>query len=142
MNRIEPQLPAGAMKTYSVLAPLSSHFKPATCEEVDCQMWQHGWRTAIDVNTELGCRQAHYIRDQSGRRFTEAMEDGLFVFTFEPGQRCFTAHQRPLERDPVFLVRMGDWRSYGPSRVHARAGDWVEDFAEHQQRLADRLERG
>lgn len=144
-NRIQPALPAAAMKTYALVAPLASHWRPARCEEVDCANQAAGWRTVIDEATELGQAQAYYVRAQSGRRFVETREAGLTVFTFEPGQRCFAAHQAPLEREPTYLVKGGDWRGNPrgtPLRQHARPQDWVEDFAEHQQQLADRLERG
>jgi hypothetical protein len=144
VNRIEPQLPVEAMQTYSVVVPRSTHFRPATCFEVDCPNFEHGWKTVVNQSTELGAAQAHYIRNESGRRFTEHREGAAAVFVFEAGQRCFAAHQVPLERDPIFLVVGGDWRGNptGFRRAHKRPEDWVEDFAEHQQRIADRLERG
>src|SRR6266540_1077731 len=116
------------MKTYSMVAPLSSHWRDATCEEVDCLNWRNGWKTFINTSTDLGHRQIAYIRHECGRRFTEDREGAAVVFTFSPGQRCFTAHKVPLERDPLLLVRMGDWRGYGPTRVHQRPGDWIEDM--------------
>jgi hypothetical protein len=130
------------MKTYSVLAPRETHFRPGICEEVDCPNYLHGWKTVIDETTDLGQRQALYIRQESGRRFTAMWDGGLTTFIFEAGQQCFAQHQVPLERDPLFVVRSGDWRDYGPPRIHRRAEDWVEDFASHQQQLADRIERG
>ncbi len=145
MNRIEPSLPADLMRTYALRAPLATHFRPASCEEVDCQMRQHGWRTTIDVDTELGRRQAHYIRVSSGRRFTEAMEAGLLQFTFPPGQQCFAGHRLPLDREPLYLVRDGDWRGDPrgtPARRHAHAEDWIDDMQESLDRTRSRLERG
>jgi hypothetical protein len=52
--RIEPQLPVGATKTYSALAPLATHFRAATCEDVDCGNYLHGWKTVVNESTELG----------------------------------------------------------------------------------------
>ena len=142
INRIDPLLPVGAMKTYSAIAPRATHFRPATCEEVGCPHHANGWRTTVDLTTELGIMQAAYIREQSGRRFAEHWEDGLTVFLFEAGQRCFAAHQVPLERDPLLVVRMGDWRGYGPARVHQRPEDWVEDMQASLDNVRDRQERG
>lgn len=146
VTRIDPQLPAGAYKTYTVAAPLTTHFRPATCEEVECPYAVHGWATVVDESTELGQRQADYIRRSSGRRFTaERTPEGLTRFVFAPNQECFTDHQTRVEREGVFLVRGGDHRG-DPSGLrpyqHVRPEDWVEDFAEHQQGLADRIERG
>ena len=70
---------------------------------------------------------------------------GLTEFTFEAGQTCFVEHRVPLEREPLYVVRDGDWRGNPRGtapRIHTRPDDWVDDFAEHQQRLADRFEQG
>lgn len=140
--RVTPALPVGATKTYTVAQPLATHWRPATCEEVDCANWRNGWKTIVNVSVDLGHRQVAYIRHESGRRFTEHREGAAVVFVFEAGQRCFSQHRVPLERDPLFLVRMGDWRGYGPTRVHKRPGDWVEDFSENLDKVRDRQERG
>ncbi|WP_084965255.1 hypothetical protein [Thermoactinospora rubra] len=146
LNRITPQLPAAAFKTYQVAAPLPTHWRPATCEEAGCPAYEYGWRTLVDETSELGRRQAHYIRRQSGRKFVEDRDaEGLTVFMFAPGQTCFQPHQVPLEREPLYLVRGGDWRGDplgGQPYQHRRAEDWVEDFAEHQDRIARQIERG
>jgi hypothetical protein len=151
--RIEPKLPAGAMKTYAILRPTSTHFRPATCAEVDCPQYLHGWRTVVDESTDLGARQAHYIRTQSGRSFHEQRDRtgvgvlGAVTFTFGPGQMCFRTadHRVPVGRPELFVVREGDWRGNPrrtEPRVHKRAADWVDDFANHQDRLATRLGQG
>ncbi|MEV0382887.1 hypothetical protein [Nonomuraea sp. NPDC050643] len=146
VNRIMPAMPAQAYKTYQIVQPLATHFRAATCEEVACGAHERGWRTLVDETVELGQRQAHYIRRLAGRRFVEERTaEGLTAFTFEPGQRCFQQHQQPLEREPFYFVRGGDWRG-NPTRVapfkHRRGDDWVEDFAGHQDRLARQIERG
>lgn len=146
--RIMPLMPAGAYKTYTVLSPVQTHFRPATCAEVDCPPYLHGWRTAVDEATDLGQGQAYYIRSESGRRCTEHRDEaGMTVFTFDAGQRCFASgeHRVRLDRPEHFLVRGGDWRG-DPSGhrpyVHASPDDWVEDFALHQQRITDEIEKG
>ena len=131
LHRLEPALPAAGMQTYAALLPLQSHWRPASCGEVDCQTQAGGWVTRVDEATDLGQRQAHYIRAESGRAFTERHEAGLTVFTFPAGQECFTAHQVPLERPPLLLVRDGDWRGNPrgtPARVHQRPEDWIDDM--------------
>jgi hypothetical protein len=103
---------------------------------------------AVDERTELGAEQARYIRRNSGRAFVESREgeagDGLTVFDFAPGQDCFKRgdHRLPLEREPILTVHRGDWRGMQLLRRHIRDVDWVEDFAEHQDRLMTALERG
>jgi hypothetical protein len=148
MTRIEPQMPAEAYKTYAIVAPRSTHWVDATCAEVDCAHYLQGWQSVIDEATELGQRQAHYIRKESGRAFRERRrEDGLTVFFFEAGQACFDAqrHQRRLDRPELYIVRDGDHRGNPrgtPLRQHVKAADWVEDFAEHQAALADEHAKG
>lgn len=133
-------VPAHAMKTYSIVTPISTHFRDGTCEEAGCEAQQFGWRTTVDETSNLGQMQAHYIRKESGRKFTEEKDSlGMTVFTFEAGQKCFKPHKVRIERPEIFRVRDGDHRGNptGNLRVHTRPEDWVEDFAEHQQRLAD-----
>jgi hypothetical protein len=139
MGRPQPALPAHAFKTYAILAPAQTHFREATCEEVDCPAQANGFKTLVHEGSELGQQQAHYIRKESGRFFLEErMPDGMTAFTFPAGQRCFRDHRVRLDRDPIFLRRLGDHRG-DPSRarpfVHARPEDWVDDFAGHQDRL-------
>jgi len=139
--RITPQLPPEAVKTYSIRSPRDTTVK-AVCEQVDCQAWRHGWRSIIDESTELGRSQAAYIRTQSRRTFREGRANGgLTVFTFESGQRCFADHKT---RPELYIVRGGDHRGNprGEFLQHTRAVDWVDDCANHQQKLADRLEQG
>ncbi|MFC7817552.1 hypothetical protein ACFUTR_23260 [Streptomyces sp. NPDC057367] len=112
------------------------------CEQVGCAAWLRGWDSVIDERTELGKAQAAYIRNQSRRTFRETRTgDGLTVFRFESGQRCFADHQTVPE---LYLVRDGDWRGNptGRSRRHTRPQDWVEDFGENQLRLVDQQQKG
>lgn len=147
LTRLEPQLPAGAMKTYQVIAPVETHYRRATCAEVECGHYINGWRTPIDESTDLGKRQAYYLRNNSGRHFTEDrnLMPGLTMFTFEAGQTCFSAHQVRLDKPEVYLVKGGDWRGNPAgtkSKQHANAADWVEDFSKHQDALKTRLNQG
>jgi hypothetical protein len=143
--RVDPQMPAANYKTYQISAPLSTHFRVATCQEVQCAAWIRGWTTVVDAATDLGGRQANYIRLKSGRHFTFTQAGTVVTFRFPPGQRCFREHQTRLDRAEIFVVRGGDWRGNPRGvepRVHRRAADWVDDFAEHQDKLATRLAQG
>ncbi|MEA5366103.1 hypothetical protein VA596_41705 [Amycolatopsis sp., V23-08] len=146
----EPLLPPDAKKTYSIKAPRETHWRTASCAEVECEGREHGWVMLIDETTELGQRQAHYIRKVSGRRFRAETENGLTSFTFEPGQTCFTEHEVPLGKPELYVVRDGDLRETlqqvgqrkGNVRVHTRPEDWADDFATHQQKIADAIQEG
>lgn len=139
--RLPPQGPVHAYKTYSIVSPQDTQVRSA-CEEVGCDAWRHGWQSVVDERTVLGARQAAYIRRGSGRTFREQRTgDGLTVFRFEPGQRCFAEHRT---RPEIYAVRDGDWRGNPTGRrfQHQRAQDWVQDMGEHQQRLAEQRQRG
>lgn len=140
INRIPPQGPVGAYQTYTVSSPTDRLVRTA-CEQAGCLAWRYGWETRVDESTPIGQQQAHYVRVQSGRTFREfRTQDGLTVFRFEPYQRCFAEHRT---RPEFYGVRAGDWRrSLGVLRRHTRAADWVEDFGEHQQRLAEERQKG
>lgn len=146
VNRILPRLGADKVKTYQLLAPVSTHRRPATCAEVECQAHAFGWRTTVDESNMLGQAQAHYIRRESGRSFTESRgQDGLTAFVFVAGQKCFGEHTVTLERDPIFVVKDGDFRGNPRGtrpRIHDHPEHWVEDFAEHQDRIATEINRG
>jgi hypothetical protein len=139
MFRITPNLPASAYKTYHITSPISTHYRTGTCAEAGCLAYRHGWQTSVDEATDLGQRQAHYIRKLAGRRFVERRTElGLTAFTFEPGQQCFAEHKVSLDRPELYVVRGGDWRGNptGDVRKHAGPDSWVNDFAEHQDRIA------
>ncbi|KUF18466.1 hypothetical protein [Streptomyces silvensis] len=144
VNRIEPQMPPAAYKTFGILAPVSSHWRPATCAEVDCADHRLGWRVRVEgLDEEL----LHAART-SGRRYSELrVAEGETWLVFEAGQPCFRArqHRTRLDRPELYVVRDGDWRGNPrgtPIRQHARPEHWVENFAEHQQGLADAHRKG
>lgn len=142
INRAEPAMPAGAYKTYQIAAPLSSHFRPATCAEVDCPDYLRGWRVRWEPLTP----ELRHAATTSGRRYrlevVSATESWLL---YEAGQPCFRAgeHRKRLERPELFVVRGGDHRqAIGETRRHTRPEDWVDDFANHQDRIASAQRRG
>jgi len=143
LTRIEPAGPASAYQTFAVRRRPDTTVK-AACRDVGCLAWRHGWESKVDETTQLGQAQAAYIRQQSGRTFTEQRDGaGLTVFRFEPGQRCFADHQTIPE---TWIVRSGDWRTpFGERRLirhHTNGADWAEDFGEHTERLADQKRKG
>lgn len=140
--RLPPKLPVQAYQTYQIWSPVQTHTRRATCAEVECPASLKGWTTVIDVATPLGARQANYIRLASGRHFTATEAGTLVTFTFPAGQRCFAEHRVRLDRPELFLRRGGDWRAQTSEPVHLRAIDWIDDFANHQIGLAERIKRG
>lgn len=140
--RIAPKMPVGAYQTYQSVRPRATHTRKATCLEVGCRAQQLGWATRIDVSTPLGRRQAAYIRMKSGRAFTVTGAEPTLTFTFPAGQTCFADHLVGVDRPALFIKQGGDWRAHTSPPVRMRAVDWVDDFANHQADLAEKIERG
>lgn len=142
-------LPVTATKTYELRAPVSTHFRRATCAEMECQPHLHGWATTVLPGSD---DEATLLRAVDGqidgmrRRFAKHPEPGGFVrYIFPAGQACFAAsrHVKTLDREPLYVVRGGDWRANtGLIRRHVHGDDWVDDFATNQDAVATRIERG
>lgn len=145
-GRIENRNPSRAMQTFQIIAPKETHTRVATCEEVECRAYLNGWKMQIDLGTELGQRQAHYIKYSSGRAYTvESQREGLVTLLFKPDQPCFTEHRVRLARPEIFRVKGGDYRGNPlktPTRTHKKPEHWVEEFAINQDRLKTAIERG
>lgn len=136
LNHVPPRIPVQGWRAFHILSPASTHFRVGTCDEAGCLAYRNGWATKVDEATDLGQKQAHYIRKLAGRKYTEAKEpSGLTAFTFEAGQKCFATHQVPLDRPEFFAVGHGDWRQYSLPRLHGSPDSWVNDFGEHQDRI-------
>lgn len=140
--RLDPAGPVQAYKTYRITAPLQTHWRKATCAEVDCPHHLNGWATTVFAGSD----DEALIR-RAGRHFTvEPAEGGMLRFLFPAGQACFrsSTHRLPLERPALCVVRGGDWRRHlGVIRDHGERADlWVEDFAENQDRIRTAIERG
>lgn len=143
MNRIQPQGRVQDYKTYQIVSPLSTHWRVATCAEVDCPHYLNGWRVRVEG---LPADMLHTART-SGRKFAELhVSENENWLVFEAGQPCFRAqlHRKLLDKQEIFVVRDGDWRGNptGNVRRHTRPEHWVEDFDEHQDRLARQAQQG
>lgn len=137
-----PILDPRGYKTYSIHAPIRTHFRKATCAEVDCPDYLNGWRVRLEI---LNPEQRVWVR-QTGRRFTELpVRAGETWLVFEAGQPCFraTEHRARVEREELYVIRDGDMRGNPTGRVDRVSGQqWNDDFGEHQQRLADLQQKG
>lgn len=140
VHRLPERLPVSAVRTYALLPGRVT--ETVSCEQAGCEAWRGGFRLITDPSTELGLRQAAYVRGDRTRGHREARRpDGMIEFDFPAGTRCFREHR---VRETRYAVRDGDHRGNptGWRREHVRAADWVEDFGAHQQRLADRQAEG
>lgn len=140
------RLGAQAYRTFQVVAPKSTHTRAASCEDVECEAYQRGWRMKLDLNTDLGRSQAQYIKHQSGRAFTVVSQDnGMVELEFRANQPCFADHRVRNDLPELYRVKGGDRRGNPlgtATRVHDRPEHWVEEFAENQDRLARLHEKG
>lgn len=118
LNRPDPLLPVTKMVTHAILQPLQTHWRKATCAEVDCEHYLNGWGVAkryVDDRLLASIKQAGY------RFSTVEIEDGQEHLWFEAGQLCFKAgeHRKLTDREPLFVARSGDWRG-NPDGANAK----------------------
>lgn len=149
ISRIAPVLGPEHYKTFTASAPFSSHWRPATCEEYECDDFLYGFVTTIDFSTELGQKQLHHLTKVDKERKYSLQRTGPFEvkIIYGPGNPCFRRqyHRVPIGRPPFYLVSEGDWRG-NPRRAqpyrHRRPEDWVDQFANHQSEIAESVRRG
>lgn len=142
-NRIQPLGQAQDYRTFQIVSPLSTHWRPATCVEVDCAQYLNGWRVRVEG---LPPEMLHTAKT-AGRKFTELhVAEGENWLVYEAGQACFraTEHKKLLDRQEIYIARDGDFRGNptGQVRKHTRPEFWIEDMQENNSRVADRLQRG
>jgi len=140
------QAPVTLMRTYGLHQPLATHFRRARCAEVQCDNWRSGWTMGYDLTDPDRRTAARWIRDKSKRAYTyELLDDGRrIVFTFKAGQDCFERHHLPLERDPIMVVRAGDFRGNptGYRAVERRPEIFLERWSDDSDKLHTKRERG
>ena len=137
--RPAPRMGLASYRTYSVATPPRTHFRPASCEEYECEEFRFGFITTLDLATDFGREMADVIRADRTRSHTEIRTSLYEVqFSFPPGTDCWLRgkHRVPVDRPPFLVVRGGDWRgSTGIIRRHSHINHWAEDFALHQDKL-------
>lgn len=154
MMVFEPNADPQWYKTYEIQQDLDE----VPCDVAYCPDFMLGFVTTVDVSTDLGQKQAAFIRagcpDPSGRPTRSYVEEdtgpGLVRFTFPAGSRCFAPpdgsprHRRPRDGEQRLVERGGDWRG-NPSGLyiqHTRAEFFLESWAENQAALAEQHQRG
>jgi len=92
---------------WALKAPIGSHFRPATCEEVNCDDYTHGWDTLIPP-TLPGQQLVAMIREvyQPGQYTVTQDELGGTVYRFAAGTPCLrrVRHRIRSERDYLYLA--------------------------------------
>jgi len=150
-------------KSHRIVAPISSHRRRATCDEVSCKYLREGWNIVVEegpqseqviAQVKLSGRRYEITRQLSyslgvrkelelvrTKKSVEEIQEWLAlqdetmhtVITFPPGQQCFKPHSVSLHRPPLYLVRDG----LQPYRQLAKPEDWVDDFQSHLQKTAN-----
>ena len=143
LNRVVPALGPQSYKTFQIAAPLSTHWRPATCEEAGCPQYAQGWQVRVEGLSE----EDLYLATHCGRSWQRVcVAPGETYLVFEPGQPCFRSgsHRVRVEREERFIVTGGDWRGNPRQerREHLNAADWQEDMAGHLDQLNTAYERG
>lgn len=139
--------PVHTMRTFQIDQPLKTHFRAARCAEVECPAWRSGWRMGYDLGDPERAAAARWIRDKSGRSYTYVITGEppaqKVTFTFPAGQECFTTHRVPLDREPFYVVRGGDFRG-NPQRLRQRenADTFIDRWASDLDKLSEVRERG
>ncbi len=142
--RRSPLMGPNAYKTYA----LRALFRPANCIEIDCENYLKGWTFKVD-HLRADPRLEHAVRN-SRKKFVEKELSGEMYLVFEPGQMCFAvkSHKKQREQDPLLFVARGDWRTYlpktglPPEPRRMKPDDWVDDFANHQDKINTLIARG
>lgn len=141
VSRPGMHLPVGGMQTYQIAAPRSTHWRSATCEEIGCHAYANGWMTPV-----LAGSSDEVLLRSAGRKWThiERAADGFLHYYFAAGTRCLGAarHRVRIDRPELFVLRDGDWRWLGEPKVFGDPADWVDHFANHQDRIATLVNRG
>lgn len=136
--------PVEHQRTFQIDQPLETHFRRATCQEVECKAYTHGWKMGFDLSDPDKRAAARAIRDKSGRTFTVELSGAKIVMTFPAGQRCFQTHRVPLQREPFYIVRGGDFRG-NPRRertIHPTADSFIDRWDNELGAVKEVLERG
>lgn len=148
MVRNLPRQPTGKpqqYQTFALLRPRGSHFRPATCQEFECDEFIEGFVFSCDTSTDLGQRQFHYITHDKSRSYSmQRVGQYLFKFVYGPGNDGFAhEHVLPLHRPPKAIVFGGDWRAQtSEARVHTSVENWTDEHWNHNDKLATIRQRG
>jgi hypothetical protein len=151
LNRIAPAAPPHLFRTFSVRQPLATHWRRATCEEVECEAFHRGWVTTVPpesqeyVDLARACRgEVDGFRRGAAPGSPEVTAEGFLRFTFPAGQLCLRASAHKIHNDemPIFQHRGGDWRaSSGRVVTHSTPESWRDELGENQLRIVAERQR-
>lgn len=142
--RVQPKMAPTAYRSFEVHSPIETHWRDATCKEMECQHYLAGWVSRFDVSTPQGKQWAYAVR-RSGRRYSWEQSGSIVTFRFGPGQACFQSpHKVEVGRPELYIVRDGDWRGNPTGRKDRvkQPLEFVERMAENLDALDSAIRRG
>ena len=104
--------------------PSRTHWRKATCQEVDCSHYVNGWVTRVVP----GSPQDLYIRGDTERQHKLERGEEFNFYTFDPGQRCYKSGQHRIKLD------RGPWLTKNALTRHS---SYSEEFAMEYNRWTD-----
>lgn len=126
---------------YRILNPTESHFRPASCAEVNCEHYLNGWGVRINA---LPPEDVHAART-SGRRYKEVrVAEGETWLVFEPGQPCFKekTHRANIGRTPLYVVDTPSDNGRARRRIHTSNDSWADDLHSHMDDVLGEINKG
>lgn len=139
--RWAPKMEPKNYRTFGASSPLKTHYRPATCQEVNCQAYANGWSFDVAVLSKA----AYYKVTHAGKHYRKVtLSPTQQYLVFSPEQPCFDSHVVPLDRPEILYTGRGDWRIF--NRNHARviksADEFADRFGTHVQLLREHIKRG
>lgn len=115
--------------------PTATHSRPASCAEVDCDEYRHGWITVLNETDYAQADLADLIRVRYRGRFKADTVAGTTTFRFEPGTECFKAstHRVAIQR-PAETSRL-DRATGRLLKAYDRPDQWLDDMRAEHERL-------
>lgn len=148
VTRIAPQGPTHAYQTYAIRTGLDTHYRKATCAEIDCPDYLNGWYLKIEGTPQELLHIATHCgkRYRQGEVLIEGQTQAFKALIFEAGQPCFreSTHVKSLERPEFFYVGRGDYRSFTTrkAKLFDRPDQFVDSMQTELDKIRTRIERG
>lgn len=128
-------------QTFKMSSPMGTHYRRATCHEVNCHAYMNGWALQIEELSE----EDLYTATHAGKRFRRVhFGPGVNFLMFEAGQLCFLAdtHRIKLDRPQNFFTCKGDRTVFRHQDARAmRDVDWMDDLLTKTDAIITRRKR-
>lgn len=138
--RLEPVGRPDQYVTHAHTMP-KGHTRIVDCKTFECEAYERGWKTVLDVSDPQKYELAVWVRDHGARRFQMSVAGTIVTFVFPPGQMCFAEHRVPT-KPGLFVIRDGDHRAATGRSRKVSARTWVDDLGEQTEKLAEIRRRG